>query len=99
MPKNDVDTNICIVVFNVVIGASGRFVKLLTSKDKSLLEWMFQHYNSVDIRMSRDRSDSIGHEQWQVSTWDSTRTWRTGTGVTLSDAVKNLIARIHEVEK
>jgi len=76
---------------------------LLTDADCSLLDWMFQHYSSVDIRMSRDRQDMeegvIGGEQWQASTWDRTKTWRTGTGVTLSDAIKNLIARINEVEK
>ena len=76
---------------------------LLTDADCSLLDWMFQHYSSVDIRMSRDRWDMeegiVGGEQWQASTWDRTKTWRTGTGVTLSDAIKNLIARINEVEK
>ena len=59
---------------------------------------MFQHYNSVDIRMCRDWNDVIGDEQWAVSTFDSTRTWRTGSGITLSDAIKNLIARIAGVE-
>ena len=75
---------------------------LLTDADFSLLDWMFQHYNSVDIKMSRDRHDMeegiLGAEQWQASTWDKTKTWRTGTGVTLSDAIKSLIARIREVE-
>lgn len=71
---------------------------LLTDADFSLLDWMFQHYHSVDVRMGRDRNDEIGMEQWQVSTWDRTRTWRTGTGLTLSDAIKSLIARIYEVE-
>ena len=72
---------------------------LLTDADFSLLDWMFQHYNSVDIHMSRDRNDTVGgNEQWQASTWDKTKTWRTGTGVTLSDAIKSLIARIYEVE-
>ena len=76
---------------------------LLTDADCSLLDWMFQHYSSVDIKMSRDRRDMeegvIGGEQWQASTWDKTKTWRTGCGITLSDAIKNLIARINEVEK
>jgi len=71
---------------------------LLTDEDFSLLDWMFQHYYAVDIRMSRDRNDIVGHEQWAVSTWDSTKTWRIGTGITLSDAIKNLISRINEVE-
>ena len=75
---------------------------LLTDADFSLLDWMFQHYSSVDIRMSRDRQDhdegSVGGEQWSASTWDNTKTWRTGTGVTLSDAIKSLISRINEVE-
>ena len=60
---------------------------------------MFQHYYSVDIRMSRDRHDTVGgNEQWSASTWDNTKTWRTGTGITLSDAIKSLISRINEVE-
>ena len=75
---------------------------LLTDADFSLLDWMFQHYSSVDIHMSRDRHDMeegiVGGEQWQASTWDRTKTWRTGTGVTLSDAIKSLISRINEVE-
>ena len=72
---------------------------LLTDADMSLLDWMFQHYNSVDIRMSRDRYDEIGHEQWFVSAWDCTKIWRTSSGLTISDAIKNLISRINEVEK
>ena len=71
---------------------------LLTDADFSLLDWMFQHYYSVNISMSRDRNDTVGAEQWSASTWDRTKTWRTGSGVTLSDAIKSLIARIHEVE-
>ena len=72
---------------------------ILTDADISLLDWMFQHYSSVSIRMSRDRNDSISNEQWSVSTFDNTKTWRTDNGLTLSDAIKNLIARIHKVEK
>jgi len=71
---------------------------LLTDADMSLLNWMFQHYNAVDIRMSRDRQDTAGNEQWLASTWDNTKTWCTGSGITLSDAIKNLIYRINEVE-
>ena len=98
MLKNDVAISTCIVAFNVVIGASGHFVALLTDADLSLLDWMFQHYNSVDIRMSRDPHDEIGHEQWFVSAWDNTKMWRTSSGLTISDAIKNLISRINEVE-
>ena len=71
---------------------------MLSDADVLLLNWVFQQYNSVDVRMSRDRNDGVGSEQWCVSTWDQTRTWRTGTGLTLSDAVRNLIARIAGVE-
>ena len=103
MLRNAEATSTCTVASNVAIGASGRFVtpqrfNLLTDADCSLLDWLFQHYTSVDIRMSRDRHDEVGNEQWCVSTWDQTRTWRTGTGLTLSDAVRNLIARIAGVE-
>lgn len=71
---------------------------MLSDADVLLLNWMFQQYNSVDVRMCRDWNDEIGNEQWAVSTFDSTRTWRTGSGLTLSDAIKNLIARIAGVE-
>ena len=71
---------------------------LITDTDMSLLGWMFQHYNAVDIRMSRDVQDGVGHEQWTASTFDTTRTWCTGGGKTLSDAIKNLISRINKVE-
>ena len=103
MLRNAEATSTCTVASNVAIGASGRFVtqqrfNLLTDADCSLLDWLFQHYTSVDIRMSRDRNDEVGNEQWCVSTWDRTRTWRTGTALTLSDAIKSLIARIYEVE-
>jgi len=73
--------------------------KLLTDADIFLLDWMFQHYNSVDIRMSRDRNDVVGNEQWSVSAFDKTKLWCTGSGLTISDAIRNLISRINEVEK
>tara|TARA_B100000949_G_C14182453_1_gene408076 strand:+ start:588 stop:833 length:246 start_codon:yes stop_codon:yes gene_type:complete len=72
---------------------------MLTDADISLLDWMFQHYSSVNIRMGRDRNDTVSNEQWSVSAFDSTKTWRTSSGPTLSDAIKNLIVRIYEVEK
>ena len=71
---------------------------LLSDADFSLLDWVFQHYYAVDIRMSRDRNDTVGNEQWAASTWDNSKTWRTGTGITLADAIKSLISRINEVE-
>lgn len=70
----------------------------LTSSDTSLLNWIFQHYHSVNISMSRDHRDEVGGEQWSVSTFGRTKTWCTGTGLSLSDAVKNLISRINKVE-
>jgi hypothetical protein len=71
---------------------------LLTDADYSLLDWVFQHYYAVEIYMGRDGRDSVGTEQWRASTWDINKTWRTGCGITLSDAIKSLIANIHEVE-